>query len=420
MNSFGWRSLGTREWQYPFAISMILLNLFGCGTSSDNAAASSATSFTFNVQPIQVYSGPSELANPNVNVPYTDVTICIPGTSNCQTITDIEVDTGSSGLRLLASEVELTLPIVKDTSGNQLGECLVFADTTYVWGPIVSADIQLASEKALSVPIQLVGPGGFPQVPAECGATGAADDTIATMGSRGILGLGVFRQDCGLGCTAIAGSNAPPLYFSCPNASANSTCTAVTVPLQNQMQNPVWLFSEDNNGFLISLPAVLEQGAATASGSLIFGIGTRENNALGSAATYTTDDTGYFSTTFNGITYSGVNGSYVDSGTNLLLFPSPSTTSLPVCTDVAQLYCPSITQNYTATNQGLNGTTGQVSFSVANADSLLSTYNIAFSNLAGPVASGFTWGLPFFFGRSVFLGIEGQDTPAGTGPFWAY
>jgi len=420
MNSLGWQLLGTRDWRHPFAISINLLNLLGCGTSGNNAVVSSATSSTSNVQPIQVYSGP-ELANPNVNVPYTDVTICIPGTSNCQTITDIEVDTGSSGLRLLASEVELTLPAVKDTSGNLLGECLVFADTTYAWGPLVSADIQLASEKAPSVPIQLIGPVGFPQVPAACGATGAADDTIATMGSRGILGLGVFRQDCGSGCTAIAGSNAvPDIYFSCPNTSATSNCTTATVPLEKQVQNPVWLFSKDNNGLIISLPAVPELGAATASGSLIFGIGTREDNALGPAATYTTDDYGYFSTTFNGITYAGVNGSYIDSGTNLLLFPSPSATNLPICADVAQLYCPSITQSYTATNKGFNGTTGQVSFGVANADSLLLTDNTAFSNLGGPIASGFTWGLPFFFGRNVFVGIEAQDTPAGAGPYWAY
>jgi hypothetical protein len=32
----------------------------------------------------------------------------------------------------------------------------------------------------------------------------------------------------------------------------------------------------------------------------------------------------------------------------------------------------------------------------------------------------FGWGLPFFFGRTVFLAIEGQPTPAGAGPYYAF
>ncbi len=404
-----------------FAASIILLGLAGCGTSTDSASTGSVAATAPNVQPIRVYSGPSALAGPAVNMPYTDVTICIPGTSNCQTITDVQVNTGSSGLRLLASEVDLQLPSIDDTAGNRLSECNVFADTTYVWGPLASADIQLASEKALSVPIQLVGLAGFPKVPVDCGATGNADDTLATMGARGILGLGVFRQDCGPGCTTATGSTAVPnIYFSCPKASATSTCVPVAVPLEKQMQNPVWQFPQDNNGLSIALPEVPSQGAASVSGSLIFGIGTRENNALGSATAYTTDDYGYFSTTFNGITYTGINGSSIDSGTTLLLFASPSATGLPPCADETKLYCPTTTQNYTATNSGFNGATGQVTFEVANADSLLTTPNAAFSNLGGNSVGEFVWGLPFFFGRSVFVAIELQETPVGVGPFWAY
>jgi hypothetical protein len=32
----------------------------------------------------------------------------------------------------------------------------------------------------------------------------------------------------------------------------------------------------------------------------------------------------------------------------------------------------------------------------------------------------FDWGLPFFYGRKVFIGIEGTVTPQGTGPFYAF
>ncbi len=33
---------------------------------------------------------------------------------------------------------------------------------------------------------------------------------------------------------------------------------------------------------------------------------------------------------------------------------------------------------------------------------------------------GFDFGLGFFFGRSVFTAIEGQGTPGGAGPYFAY
>lgn len=424
--------LVSHNWRYVCTAACILSDLAGCGSSTDQvtidspgssggAGDNTKTILMPNVQPIRVNSGPSAPSTRDANMLYTDVTICVPGTSNCQTIADVLVDTGSSGLRLLASEVRLALPSVNDTVGNPLGECVVFADTSYVWGPVVAADIQLASEKAAFVPIQLIGSVGFPRVPTACGASGEPDDSVAAMGSRGILGLGVFEQDCGTLCTSDSDpSTSPDIYFGCPGANATSSCALVNVPLENQVQNPVRLFSEDNNGLIVSLPPVPKQGAPSVTGSLIFGIGTRENNTLGSAAIYKTNDYGTFSTSFNGIMYADSQGGYIDSGSNLLSFPSPSVTSLPVCADAAPFYCPSSTQVYTATNMGLNGVTGRVLFEVANADLLFQTGNVAFSNLAGTFNSGFAWGLPFFFGRNVFVAIEGQNTPAGTGPYWAY
>jgi hypothetical protein len=70
-----------------------------------------------------------------------------------------------------------------------------------------------------------------------------------------------------------------------------------------------------------------------------------------------------------------------------------------------------------------NGVTNSVSFNVANAEALTrnATYS-AFGTLAGtnPVASSFDWGMPFFYGRAVYVAIEGQNTSAGSGPFVAY
>jgi hypothetical protein len=177
------------------------------------------------------------------------------------------------------------------------------------------------------------------------------------------------------------------------------------------------MFPQDNNGYLVTLPAVPELGARPVAGSLVFGIGTQDDNGLGSARVYTTDDVGNMSTVFNGQTLSG----YLDTGTNGIYFLSDSDIPLPACPGQDNLFaCPPTTVTLSATNTGNNGTSAPVSFDVANAETLFSTDNVAFDDLAGPDTGDFAWGLPFFFGRKTFVGIEGQTTPGGTGPFWAY
>jgi len=203
------------------------------------------------------------------------------------------------------------------------------------------------------------------------------------------------------------------LYFSCPA----SGCVVTSVPQASQLQNPIWLFPQDNNGYVLSLPAVPELGARSVPGSITFGIGTQSDNALGSAQVYTTDDVGNFSTTFNGSALTG----YLDTGTNGIYFLSASDDPLPACPNAdSNFSCPPATVALTATNRGNNGASAPVSFNVANADVLFATPNAAFNDLSGPDTGDFDWGLPFFFGRKTFVAIEGQTTPGGTGPFWAY
>ena len=157
---------------------------------------------------------------------------------------------------------------------------------------------------------------------------------------------------------------------------------------------------------------------ADASGSLVFGIGTQANNALGAARVYTTDGEGNISTTFQGAVYSS---SYLDTGSNGLYFLDPSTIGLPPCPgEDSGFSCPSSTVAFTATNTGANGVSSPVAFSVSNAESLFATGNTALAALGGPDAGDFDWGLPFFFGRTTFVAIEGQATVSGAGPYWAY
>ena len=56
---------------------------------------------------------------------------------------------------------------------------------------------------------------------------------------------------------------------------------------------------------ILQLPAIDATGAASATGYLVFGIGTENNNALNGAGIYTVDGSGNFSTTFGGSVLSG-------------------------------------------------------------------------------------------------------------------
>ena len=393
------------------APGVALMFAIGCGGGSGSHVNTVATSGS-NVQPITVNSGP---AGNYTNGVFTSLTVCVPGSSTCQTIDGVLVDTGSSGLRLLSSALTVSLPQQKAPDGNAVVECLPFV-SGHTWGPVQTADIQISGEKASAVPIQILSDTDF-SAPGNCSDKGPSEDTITSLGANGILGVGNFAQDCGSAC-ATAGASNPGLYYECPS----SGCVVIGESLSQQLQNPVALFPTDNNGVIIELPAVTGP-QATVSGSLVFGIGTQSNNGLNGATVYALDQNGNFTTVYNNQSYSQ---SFLDSGSNGLYFVTSSITGIPVCPDAAFFYCPSSTpntQNLTATNQGSNGTSAQVKFSVANADNLFNTNPTAFVfvDLAGPNSlAGFDWGLPFFFGRNVYTAIEGKSTPGGTGPHWAY
>lgn len=398
-----------------------------------------STSASGNVAPIVVDAGPSGLGYTSTNVAFVTVTVCVPGTSNCQTIDHVAVDSGSSGLRLLPTstggELSLTLPGVNDSSGNQLAECLVFLDG-YIWGPIQTADVTVAGESAKSVNVQLIIPStSSPAVPASCsnqnpsGGMGNEGNSIGDFGANGIIGVGLLPQDCGPGCTSQGNPNPPDFYYDCPSSGCNPTFATLT----QQVPNPVALFTStgDDNGVLIQFPSVPDGGTAPPlNGSLIFGIGTQSNNAIGSATVYEVPDIfsnnfGNMITAYNSQQYSG----FVDSGSNGLFFLDTSTTGIPVCTGfkgASDWYCPSNSpDNFTVTNQGQSdsgpvGSAVPASFSIENASTLFGTSNTAFSTLGGPQTGDFDFGLAFFYGKNVFIAIEGAATPPGSGPYYAF
>jgi uncharacterized protein DUF3443 len=379
-----------------------LLSCGGGGQSSSQIAAK-------NSQAIAVTGGP---ANNYANGLFTTVTVCAPGTSNCESIPNVLVDTGSFGLRLLAPSLgTLSDSLPKQTAGSKsVFECGQFVDSV-VWGPVVSADVTLSNQTASSVPVQVIDASSVP-IPAACKAIGPSEEDVTSLGANGILGVGFFIADCGNACTASSSAN-PGFYYSC----AATSCSVISEAVNQQVQNPVALLPNNNNGIVIQLPAAANS-SPTIGGSLILGIGTAKNNEPGSAQVFAPDQFGNLQTTFQGNQYAG----FLDTGSNAYFFLDSKTTGIPNCSSTEKgFYCPASPVDLSATNSSSQGASSTVNFTIVSASQLFSSGGDAvFPTLGGPNPATFDWGLPFFFGRKVFVAIEGRQTPLGAGPFWAY
>lgn len=422
---------GTHRRARLVACCLLGLCLVACGGGGSSTAATAVTSSTTaaatpvpvtvpvtvpapvtaaltNVQAVIVDSGPAS----EVNMPFTSITVCTPGNSNaCQTIDHILIDTGSVGLRLFSSVVSASLKLPQQTaaSGSALAECTQFADG-YSWGPVRSADVQLGGETVHGMLLQIIGDPAFAAIPAGCSATGPAENTVAAFGSNGVLGIGTFLTDCGTACAQRTTAGA---YYACPA----SGCIPTTVPVAQQIPQPVSLLATNNNGVILQLPTVAQGGAVSVAGSLIFGIGTASNNGLGTARVYTVSPTdATLSITANGTVYKT---SFIDSGSNGIFLPLPN---VPACK--SGFYCPAVPVSVAMVLQGTNGNNTSVNIVVSNADALFRDYPTfaVLPTLAGAAYNNTSidLGLPFFLGRTVFTAIEGRVTPGGTGPYIAF
>jgi Protein of unknown function (DUF3443) len=157
--------------------------LCACGgpSSSSSPSVSLPMAAAANVQPISVNLGPE---GNYTNGLFTSVTLCVSGTSNCQAVDNVLVDTGSTGLRILASALTLALPVQTDANGNPIGECAPFV-SSFTWGPVETAGVQISGESAGNVPVQLIGAPNFPGPPADCPNGLAPADTVRSLGANG-------------------------------------------------------------------------------------------------------------------------------------------------------------------------------------------------------------------------------------------
>ena len=401
--------------------ALLCLSAIDCGGSDGTSGGGTPPppQQTTNTASVIIDSGPSA-ASGSVNTMFTSVTVCVPGsTTSCQTIDHIQVDTGSYGLRLLSQVLTLTLPVETLANGDSLAECTMFVDG-FSWGPVVTADLQIAGETAHSLPVQAIGDSRFTNIPAACsGAGGTEEDTVSTFGANGILGIGPFELDCG-DCDTVTNNG---FYFDC-----TTSCTGTMVPANLQVPNPVTHFAVDNNGAIVVLPSVAAAGASNVMGSLIFGIDTQSDNASGTQTVLTVDDLAELLVTFNGQTFAN---SFIDSGSNGIFFADSSITTCAApandpTSQIVNFYCPASTLTLPVTIQGMNGTmTNNLTFAVGNAINMLENTDFdAYPQLAGTLPPGnagsFDYGLPFFYGKRVAIAVQGAMTTAGTGPYIAF
>ncbi len=396
-----------------FYIAYMVAACGGGGSGSDSSSNSSTPTPT-NTSPTVITSvdlAPNAISTTvaagssnNINTPFVSLTICKSGTANCVTVNNIVLDTGSTGLRVLSSAVSALQLNSVTLNNTSLLECSSFISGNG-WGPVKYADVKMSSEVASNIPIQILADPSYGSIPNACGGT-AGTQITNSLKANGILGVGLFVNDSQNYYNCI-----PTGYSDCRvDLSSNTTL---------QVKNPVAAFPIDNNGVIVKLPSVDSSGLSQITGSLTFGIDTQTNNSSSGSSVIPTNSSGYFTTVFNNTTFTG---SFIDSGSNGLYFPAGNLSSVLVnCSTPIGFYCPSASQAYIASLVLKNNARGNISFNVANAQTLVASNNYVYSNIAGAFGgSSFDWGLPFFFGRSVFFGITGRTSNAGTVPLYAY
>jgi hypothetical protein len=359
-----------------------------------------------------------------VNHPYVTVKVCTPGsTSKCASIDHVLLDTGSWGLRLVGSVLashSVTLNAKTDAQGHAIEECVTFGGGQ-TWGPVALADVSLAGELAANLPVQIMDDAqtGAP-APTGCGANGTLINDVGGFSANGVLGVGVFAQDCGSAC--VNSATPLPVYFSC-TSGATGVCTAVNVALTDQVTNPVSMFAADNNGVIVEFPNVQNaNGDLSAQGKLTLGLGTQTDNALPltGLTVLGADAGGDFSATYNGA--ATVLPALIDSGTSSYAFDDPT---INVCSVGAYIgyYCPAIAPlglSVVNTGRGTINGTGTLSFAISDPNTYLAGAT-AFSGLGGGAGSSrFTFGMSFFYGRKIYIGISQRVSGIYTGPFYAY
>lgn len=339
------------------------------------------------------------------NLPSIDVTVCQPNTTICQTFDKILLDTGSFGLKINRSAFnQVNLPAINQTGSNlPISVCNLYG-SGYVFATANYADVYIGGEKAANLPMQIIDDGNQANVPSSCANQGALVD-FHTLGMNGIIGVNPM----------VKVPNTSNYNYTCQSGS----CTKIFsgIPVANLNVNPVASFAQDNNGEFITLPAVSPYSATPVYGVMTFGLNTESNNQLPANVSSVKGDPHDFIGRFLGQSESSQFTTLYDTGTNYLYFYSDL---IPYCDAGFYVYCPSTTMMWKSTVSNYDGSGNPLAISLPIAPITYTTYPVEpqFGTYASP-GDGI-YGLPFFLGKSVYMGFVNYQTSMGNGPTWGY
>lgn len=360
-----------------------------------------------NVLPIYVSTGLHKKTSCSyVNMPCTTIKICYPSKRLlCQTIKNILVDTGSTGLRIYSSKLKLNLPEFKE-NGKEIGICTFFGiqnvTRKIIWGHIATAKLMLGKETTPAIPIEIIDRNFYQQYsknskvqnPA-CGKL--SDDEKTLMKEKhvlynGILGVGFSKYDL-------------IDYYYC----SSNNCSVKHGKFNNPIVNPITTLKKDNNGIIFVMPTkdAVNNGK---QGKLILGIQTRKNNTeeFGVYKAYSLCSwcLGYINEKVNG----NISSVLIDSGTNFIYYNTNKKKNNKVIKIKFIPNDPEVTRSVIYSYLRINSVTKNnlpaVNFNV------LKTEN----NNIDSIVLGFPW----FYGKAVGIIFRDKNSAYGSGPAYLF
>lgn len=349
-----------------------------------------------------------------VNRPFINLTVCpVNDTKHCQTINNVLVDSGSSGLRINKSALKaINFAPIMDNN-KSVFNCILFG-AGYDIGKMYSVDLYIGGEKGSNIPLQVTDNSDKnSQIAKVC----SNYDTIPAanlddFGASAIIGISVI--------------DSPDKSYSRAEVCDDSGNNCSGIYSSGLNINPLSKFATDNNGVIFSIPKVATALASDVVGTLTFGLNTQSDNTVENGANVqivhgtASDSWGSFSAD------NGVNAIF-DSGSATINIAKNKHTDIQICTvnviRPINIFCPA---NQTAVSIGYGDISSLENQYTLNlmfidprtfADNIYIVPDFATSS---DDPSQEIFGIPAFFGRNIYLQFASANTntPFGASPAW--